>query len=137
MALVLCYSCARLPADFPCRCSFRALIPPKIASVSAISGSSTARRMESVLEFYSKVRSLLSRCLCAFPLRFCNGRKPVFEASASGHGDCRSRRAAPASIRAHSDAMCAPLAAPQGLSTSAKELESNCSIPSTILCARQ
>merc|ERR1712093_313993 len=35
--------------------AFRTLVPPKIASASAISGSSSAKRMETVLEFYSKL----------------------------------------------------------------------------------
>ncbi|CAD6572133.1 MAG: ATP synthase f chain, mitochondrial precursor [Cyphobasidiales sp. Tagirdzhanova-0007] len=35
--------------------SLRSLVPPKIASASAISGAPGAKRMESVLEFYSKL----------------------------------------------------------------------------------
>ncbi|KAK9900590.1 hypothetical protein P389DRAFT_192854 [Cystobasidium minutum MCA 4210] len=35
--------------------SLRSLIPPKIASASAIAGAPSARRMENVLDFYSKL----------------------------------------------------------------------------------
>ncbi|EGG07730.1 uncharacterized protein MELLADRAFT_43111 [Melampsora larici-populina 98AG31] len=35
--------------------SLRTLIPPKIASVQALTGSSTAARMNRVVEFYSKL----------------------------------------------------------------------------------
>jgi hypothetical protein len=41
--------------------SLRTLIPPKIASVGAISGAPSAKRMESVLEFYSKVGDSFQR----------------------------------------------------------------------------
>ena len=48
-----------LTAVFGCD-SLRSLVPPKIASASAISGAPGAKRMESVLEFYSKVGQIQS-----------------------------------------------------------------------------
>lgn len=54
--------------------SFRALIPPKIASPSSITGSVTAQRMTRVVEFYSKVRR---SCACQLTPQLPKGAAPA------------------------------------------------------------